>query len=72
MISDYSVIIMFSAKPVSAAHHADEATSGSMLRILFDGPSSSPKSPKINELRARYEALRKREDELQRSDFTKA
>jgi hypothetical protein len=49
---------MFPIKPVLKVHHVDAAILSGTLGILPDG-LSSPKSPKINELRARYEALQK-------------
>lgn len=46
---------MWTGKPASESHRADRTAA----RVLPDGltPVSSPSSPKIRELQARYEAL---------------
>ena len=57
---------MSPVKPVPEIHPADRATMGSPIGRLPLG-SSCPKSPKFQELRARYEALHATEDELKPS-----
>ena len=58
---------MSPVKPVSEIRPADRATAGSPIGRLPLGSSSSPKSPKLQELRARYEALHGTENEAKPS-----
>jgi len=63
---------MFPVKSFLNISYANQANLSSQLGVLPDGSSPLPKSPKINELRARHEALQKPENDLKQPKFEKA
>lgn len=57
-------VVTLTVKQVIKVRHTHLSSATSLLDMFFPGASSSPKSPKFNELRARYEAVQKAENEL--------
>ena len=58
---------MLQVEPVIKIFHTDHTVVSTPSRILPDGHSS--KSPKFNEIRARYGVLQSPENDLQSSHF---
>lgn len=54
---------MLLVKPVIKANLADQYVLANPIGLLSNDTWSSPKSPKFNELRARYRALHKSEND---------